>query len=314
MADPPSATPVRAAGGPLAGFTRSGTIAAAEWSRAPVRYPSPRLAGLALAGAALLAAAPAIACTPAPGYHVPTNLELAADANAIILGEVVGALPGGGDDPLLSGIAVRPVAAIKGLLPGENIRISGMRLAPGGEGARSDPREFSEAHPDSYTGACIRRSFPQGAQVLFFLQRQNAEWRPAGGPFSRWAEDVPDGDAPWVALAGLYAHAALLQPDERTAMLEAQHEALLARSDDDVAHLMAEDIARQLAGPNPPLHQHLPPAPPILLPEMPQTPDDPGPLPDPAPAAPATEQAPPPQGDIGDVEAALDAMGAARGE
>lgn len=287
-----------------------------------MRYPSPRLAGLALAGAVLLAAAPAIACTPAPGYHVPTNLELAADANAIILGEVVSALPGGGDDPLLSGIAVRPVAAIKGLLPGENIRISGMALAPGGEGARSDPREFSEAHPDSYTGACIRRVFPQGAQVLFFLQRQNAEWRPAGGPFSRWAEDVPDGDAPWVALAGLYAHAALLQPDERTAMLEAQHEALLARSDDDVAQLMAEDIARQLAGPNPPLHQHLPPAPPILLPEteVPAGGVEPGqeaaPLADPAPATPVVEQTPPspPPDDIGDVEAALDAMGAARGE
>ena len=38
-----------------------------------------------------LAAAPtaALACSPAPGYRVPTNLELAAEADAIVLGEAL---------------------------------------------------------------------------------------------------------------------------------------------------------------------------------------------------------------------------------
>ena len=47
---------------------------------------------LALAAAPLLLlAAPADACSVTADYRQPTNLELAAEANAIVLGEVVGA-------------------------------------------------------------------------------------------------------------------------------------------------------------------------------------------------------------------------------
>ena len=54
-----------------------------------MRRLAPKLtAVLSLAFAAVPAAA--LACSPAPGYHVPTNLELARAANAIVLGEVVG--------------------------------------------------------------------------------------------------------------------------------------------------------------------------------------------------------------------------------
>ena len=45
---------------------------------------------LSLAAAvAALAAAPAAACSLIAGYHPPTNLELAAAADAIVLGQVV---------------------------------------------------------------------------------------------------------------------------------------------------------------------------------------------------------------------------------
>lgn len=310
MFPPNNAPPARSAGasgrdgGRRATFSwlvRSASRQQKERTISPMRHLALILAPLA---SLALAVPPALACTPAPGYRVPTNLELAADANAIILGEVVGGLPGSDDDALSAGIAVRPLVAVKGLLPSGDIRISGMMLAQEDVAGPSDPNEFSEAHPDAYRGACIRRVFPRGAQVLFFLSRADAEWVPAGGPFSRWAEDVPGADAPWVALAGLYAHAALLQPEERTAMLEDQHEALLARADDPVAQSMAEDIARQLAGPNPPPPGNEPPPPqPIFLPE-----DDPAGSDAPAMA----EETPAPAGDIGEVEAAIDAMGAAR--
>src|SRR5690606_30154486 len=86
----------------------------------------------------------------------------------------------------------------------------------------------------------------------FFLDRRDGEWVPAGEPFSRWAEDVPGVDAPWVRLTTLYVRAAALAEGERRTVLEAERDALRARADDPIAQLMAADIDRQLAGPNEP--------------------------------------------------------------
>lgn len=213
---------------------------------------------LALAAAPVLLGAPiaVVACTPAPGYRVPTNLELAEQANLIVIGEVVSAAPARQDDPLSAGILVEPITALKGLLPSGNLVLRGMALAAPDrpeEAVRSDPNEFVEAHPLSLAGACIRRVFAQGARVLFFLAREGGEWVPAGGPFSRWAEDVTSRDAPWAQLALLYGHASLLPPEERTALLQDQIDALQARRESEVALAMATDIERQLAGPNEPL-------------------------------------------------------------
>lgn len=95
----------------------------------------------------------------------------------------------------------------------------------------------------------VRFIFPLGTTALFFLRRDEAgRWIPAGGAFSRWAEDVPGSDAPWVVLARLYARAAALPDAERTALLEAER-ARLERRGDPVAQLMAADVARQLARP-----------------------------------------------------------------
>src|SRR6187551_2817042 len=54
---------------------------------AAVRKVRPILVSLALALA--LATVPAAACEPGPGYHTPTNLELAATAPTIVLAQVV---------------------------------------------------------------------------------------------------------------------------------------------------------------------------------------------------------------------------------
>lgn len=212
-----------------------------------------RLSALLLTAAALAPAA-ALACSPAPGYSIPTNLQLAADANAIIVGQVTG-----GDG---SGIDVRPVTALKGLLPAESIRLEDMAIGPVEPATALD---FAEPHPEAFTGGCIRRTFAPGAQVLFFLRRDDAAWRPAGGPFSRWAEDVSGADDPWVQLAILYAHAAQLEDAERAALLGDQVEALQARGaaagGDRAALAMAGDIERSLAGPDKPLREPLPPVP-----------------------------------------------------
>ncbi|MFC4254143.1 hypothetical protein GRI97_01820 [Altererythrobacter xixiisoli] len=214
-----------------------------------------------LVGGLLLAApAAAWACSPAPGYAVPTNLELAGQADTILLAQVTGST-GDPDDPSAAGITIHPIAAIEGSLPDGDISLSGMHLTreSGAPGLLSNPYDFTEAHPSAFSGACIRREFPAGTTVLFFLNLPtNGAWQPAGGPFSRWAEDVPAPDAPWVRLAETYARAARLPDEQRVPMLEAARDALLSQEDDPVAQLMAADITRQLAGPNKPLREALP--------------------------------------------------------
>lgn len=214
------------------------------------------LAATAAAGA--LAALPAAACSVAEDYRVPSNLELAAEANAIVLGRVVGAAEAlrAPDEALLQAISIEPLATLKGLTPGGTLIMPGMLLAqpgvsPSGSGVAVD---FAEPHPEARAGACIRRSFPAGATVLFFLRRADGGWVPAGGPFSRWAEDVSGPEDPWVQLATLYVHAAQLVPGERQALLEDQLEALQARidaepTDDPVTLALATDLERTMADP-----------------------------------------------------------------
>jgi hypothetical protein len=101
-------------------------------------------------------------------------------------------------------------------------------------------------------GACIRTVFPLGTTIVAFLRTgHEGMWAPAGDAFSRWAEDVPDANAPWVQLARFYARIAPLGPDQRTALLEAERDALRARADEPAAQALAADLDRTLASPPP---------------------------------------------------------------
>lgn len=210
---------------------------------------------LLLVSAASLAAAPlpASACSVGGDYRVPTNLQLARDAEAIVLGRVVGGV-WDEDNPFEGNhLTVRSLAALKGEAPEGDIEIAGVALLPEPRLlSLSNPYELEGAHPLSYIGGCIRYMFPLGTTALFFLRREDGRWLPTGDPFSRWAEDVPGPDAPWVELTRLYTRAAALPEAEGRAVLDAERTRLVAREDDPVALLMAADIARQLAGPNEP--------------------------------------------------------------
>ena len=203
------------------------------------------LASLA-APLALAAALPAQACSVAEGYRAPGNFALVAEADAIVLGRVAGGSAALG---LEGSITVQPLAAIKGLMPGQEFPLAGMSLAP--ELAASDPLELGAPHPDALAGACIRTRFAPGATVLFFLDRVDGQWVPAGDAFSRWAEDVSDVDAPWIQLTRFYARLAQLPADQRTALLEAERDALRARADEPAAQAIAYDLDRALAAPPP---------------------------------------------------------------
>jgi len=197
----------------------------------------------------LLYGAPAQACNTAPGYSPPSNLALAREAETIVVARVVAGNLDENGDPFASTVTIHPLTAVKGPLPVGDIALDGMMLSrdAGAElGVLSNPYEFRDAHPGSYIGGCIRYVFPLGTTALFFLRRGEAgKWTPAGGAFGRWAEDVPDGEAPWVQLTRFYVHAAGLAETDRAALFEAERDALLVRTDEPVAQLMAADIARQ---------------------------------------------------------------------
>jgi len=208
-----------------------------------------RAGPLALALPALLYGAPALACTTAPGYSPPSNLALAREAESIVVARVVAGHLDENGDPFVSTVTIHPLTALKGPLPAGDVALAGMMLSrdAGAElGVLSNPYEFRDAHPVSYIGGCIRYVFPLGTTAVFFLRRdRDGTWTAAGGPFSRWAEDVPDAAAPWVQLVRFYVRAAGLSDEDRAALIDAEREALLARTGEPVAQLMAADLARQ---------------------------------------------------------------------
>lgn len=215
-----------------------------------------------LAAAVLVAAPlPAAACSVAADYRIPTNLELVESADLILLATVdSGTAMDAIDDPDAMRIDITPVASIKGDIAAAPTTLP-IALAPARLAIPSHPYDLENAHPLSQIGGCIRYMVPKGSRVLFFLNRSDDGWAPAGEPFSRWAEDVLTDDAPWLQIVRLYAEAAALPAGDRAPYLTARRDEYGAHRDDPVAQLIAADIARQLAGPNPPLRGELPPAP-----------------------------------------------------
>lgn len=213
--------------------------------------PLATLAALALLAAPL----PVLACSVAPGYRVPTNMELVERADLILLGTVTsGDLEP--DDTGQQMIAVEPVEALKGAMPAGPVTLPAM-LDTDGEVELSNPYELREPHPQSLAGACVRYVFPRGSRVLFFLDREDGAWREAGGPFSRWAEDVLTDDAPWLQAVRFYIEVAKLPTEDRAAALAARRDELGALDDDPVAQIIAADIDRQLGGPIAPMGEPL---------------------------------------------------------
>jgi hypothetical protein len=206
-----------------------------------------RLAAAALVLAApILAAAPAAACSVSPGYRVPTNLELAASADLILLGTAEGQTDAE-DEFLTREVIVRPIALLKGDALPENVRIGGYLSDDRRLVVASNPRELFNPNPGALTGGCRRYIFQRGMLLLLFLERDDqGRLHLASYPFARTAEDVPSPDAPWVRAVRFYVEIAALPEPERSAALAARREALRAGAGDPDAALLADDIDRQI--------------------------------------------------------------------
>lgn len=221
-----------------------------------------RLVGIAALLAALISQ-PALACSVTDDYRVPTNLELTAQADLILLARIEsGPTDMGFRD---ASMLVTPIEVLKGQLPSGPLKLPGMIAEPR-FAVLSSPLQLEEAHPLAYIGGCARYMFVKGSTVLFFVTPAEKAYEgdvpdqlkgvlvPAGGAFSRWAEDVLPGNSPWVRATRIYIQAANLPKEQQTQLLIAERDKLRAAGDQD-SKLIADDIDRQLAGANKPWNQ-----------------------------------------------------------
>ncbi len=210
---------------------------------------------------ALLAAPAAHACSVAPGYRVPTTLELAAQADAIIVAQPFDqrATAEGAPEIVFASLVI-----LKGA-PGREVKDDRIVVnAPGilsveEQPARpSDPRELVRAHPEAYEGGCVRVTFHPKQWVVLFLKREGDDYRVISYPFARTAEDTALPDSRWLKAVREYIAIAALPPAARRARMAVRRDLLKARGDAD-SLAIAADIARELVGPRKPLREPLPP-------------------------------------------------------
>lgn len=212
---------------------------------------------------ALLAAAPAAhACSVAPGYRVPTTLELVEQADAIVVAQAW--------DPKESKdgerqLAFKSVVTLKEP-PGWGYCLDriiawavGMLATKAHPATPSDPDELVRANPEAYAGGCTRSTFDPDTWVVLFLKREGDSYRVMSHPFARTAEDTALPDSRWLKAVREYIAIAALPPEMRRARMQVRRDLLKARGDAD-SLAIAADIERELSGPRKPLREPLPPA------------------------------------------------------
>jgi hypothetical protein len=214
---------------------------------------------------ALLAAAPAAeACSVAPGYRVPTTLELAEQADAIIVAQPQAQLTGTDGT---SEVIFVPLVILKGQLSRYFevdrmvVTVPGVLETKPGAAARSDPHELVRAHLEAYAGGCTRFTFSPEQRVVLFLKRQGFDYRVISHPFARTAEDTALPNSRWLKAVREYIAIAAMPPTMRRSRMKVRRDQLRARGDADSVAIAA-DIARELKAPRKPLREPLPPAPP----------------------------------------------------
>ena len=143
----------------------------------------------------------------APGYRVPTNLELAAKAETIVLATVTGERRA--EEQFDGAVLTQPTALLKGTVLPKQVELRGAYLAEDERTyglAPSEPRELRAPNPGAMIGGCVRYVFAPGTQLVLFLVRDDkGALVPFRSSFSRDAEDVAGPDALWVKAVREYA-------------------------------------------------------------------------------------------------------------
>lgn len=199
--------------------------------------------------AALLGTAPARGCSMVEGYKVPTNLELAAKAEAIVVAEIVADIPGR-NDPGGGSLRLRPLSLLKGTVMPVEVILTRARLTVDPRFVvASNPRELRRPNPGALIGGCVRYMFGTGMKlVLFLVRNEKGELSPFRSAFSRDAEDVPDLDALWVKAVREYAAIGVLPKSGWKGALKARIALLRSHPADSDAAAIADDMAIELKG------------------------------------------------------------------
>lgn len=203
-----------------------------------------------LSGVGLVAAGPAAACSMMAGYKVPTNLELAAQADTIVIASVETVRAG--EDKWRGTIVAKPSTLLKGAVLPETVELAGAAIVDSetaGMVVASAARELRAPNPGALIGGCVRYVFAKGMKLVLFLERDKAgQLVPYRSSFSRDAEDVADENALWVKAVREYAAISLAPRRQWKALLRERIVSLRALTANPDAHAIADDMAVELSG------------------------------------------------------------------
>lgn len=196
---------------------------------------------LAVGAAATLAVSAGEACSPAPGYRVPSALELAAQADAIVIATVDGRRAAVSPEDTM--VLATPTVLLKGAQLPPRVALEGeLSEAVDIESEKSDRRELRAPNPEALSGGCVRLVFSRGMQIVLFLKRDVAGLlRPIRKTFARDAEDVDGAGSLWSKAVRAYA-AIGAAPRARWPALLAERAAALRRMGDRDSLAIADDM------------------------------------------------------------------------
>ena len=199
----------------------------------------------------LLCGSAAYACSMAPGYKVPTNLELAAAADTIVVSVIEGERKA--KDKWDGSLITRPILLLKGASLPALVEVPGAVIADDPRALRmvvaSAPRELREPNPGALIGGCVRYIFVKRMKIVLFLKHdETGKLIPYRSSFSRDAEDVVDDNALWVKAVREYAAISASPKTDWKRLLKDRIAALRANASDADAIALANDMEIELKG------------------------------------------------------------------
>lgn len=179
------------------------------------------------------------------GYQVPTTLELAERADAIILARVTKEIPNK-EEEWKGQLSLLPETLIAGESLPTEIRIEGSFGDDRHQPTTSDPNELATANPDAFAGACNRYIFNRGMLLLLFLKKDSrGQLQVIDSAFARTLEDVPNAESLWVRAVRYYAMVVKLPTNARREAMNAERNRLRGTGNRQDA-ILAADIDRQM--------------------------------------------------------------------
>ena len=195
-----------------------------------------------------LISANAYACSVTSDYYRPSNFELIESADAIIIAKITGSEKG---DGYVKGYR-SPVFEIVDHIKNDSVTeiASGnfyVHSNPRRQPPRSNPDGISDAHPDSFSGACNRSLLQKGQTYVLFLYEYDGKYDVGGAPFSRIAEDYHGKNSAWMNAINFYLDIQNI-PDryQQLEKLKTEYENLKSYPADSFEHKLSLDVADHL--------------------------------------------------------------------